>query len=122
MTNRNGPSEVVVLPKGGSFNTDFYVPTVIPVINRECRRLMGNDFVFQQDGARCHTSKESIEEMKTIQIPLIEPHHWPPNSPDLNPLDYFFWNEVSKRVNAKNPTSREAMIEAIRKYVAEIPV
>ena len=32
------------------------------------------------------------------------PHHWspdlwPPNSPDCNPLDFFFWGVVEKDVN-----------------------
>ena len=24
----------------------------------------------------------------------MEKEIWPPNSPDLNPLDFFYWNEV----------------------------
>ena len=51
---------------------------------------MGEDFIYQQDGASCHTSQMSIEALENREIRYIEPHHWPPNSPDLNPLDYFF--------------------------------
>jgi len=34
-------------------------------------------------------------------LSLIEPKIWPPNSPDLSPLDYFFWNEVKTRLKKK---------------------
>ena len=30
---------------------------------------------------------------------FLNKNHWPPNSPDLSPLDYFFWNEVEKNLN-----------------------
>jgi hypothetical protein len=26
----------------------------------------------------------------------MDKHHWPPNSPDLSPLDFFYWNEAKK--------------------------
>ena len=25
-------------------------------------------------------------------------YQWPPHSPDLNPLDYYFWNEIQNKV------------------------
>jgi hypothetical protein len=29
----------------------------------------------------------------------LDKNHWPPNSPDLNPLDYFYWNEVERNMD-----------------------
>jgi len=29
----------------------------------------------------------------------MDKHHWPPNSPDLSPLDFFYWNEAQKHFN-----------------------
>ena len=34
---------------------------------------------------------------------------WPPNSPDLNPLDYFVWGEVERVSNKNAHHSREAL-------------
>jgi len=31
-------------------------------------------------------------------INFIEPHMWPPNSPDLNPVDYAIWGALQQRV------------------------
>ena len=29
---------------------------------------------------------------------LLQPKDWPPNSPDLNPVDYGIWENLSERV------------------------
>lgn len=122
MVTWNGPSQALILPAGASFNSKFYASKVIPIIKQTCVELMGNDFIFQQDGATCHTAKISIETFQKLGIPIIGPDHWPPNSPDLNPLDYFFWNEVSKRVTAKKPTNRDSLIKEINNSIQEIPL
>jgi len=31
-------------------------------------------------------------------INFIEPHMWPPNSPDINPVDYAIWSALQQRV------------------------
>jgi len=31
-------------------------------------------------------------------INFIEPHIWPPNSPDVNPVDYAIWDALQQRV------------------------
>jgi len=43
-----------------------------------------NTFVFMQDNAPCHKANEVIEFLKENQIPVME---WPPQSPDLNPIE-----------------------------------
>ena len=35
---------------------------------------------------------------KKEQINLIEPHMWPPSSPDINPVDYAVWDALQQRV------------------------
>src|SRR6218665_54682 len=60
-----------------------------------------NDFVFQQDEAPAHRSRR-------IGLPwiffnsnvpeFIEPHNWPPNSPDLNPVDYSICGALQQRI------------------------
>ena len=118
----NGITEVVVLPPKTSFNTDFYVSHVIPIARRDGIKLLGNDFVFQQDGARCHTSNTSIETIQNLLPSFIHPNQWPANSPDLNPLDYFFWNEVSKGVTKLGVLNREDLIKKIKKIAKKIPL
>ena len=45
---------------------------------------------FQQDGATCHTSNESMTEIESFfDDRIISKVLWPPRSPDLSPPDFF---------------------------------
>ena len=48
-------------------------------------------FTFQQDGATAHRAGETVELLKKETPDFISPNLWPPNSPDLNPVDYKIW-------------------------------
>ncbi|CAH1981318.1 unnamed protein product [Acanthoscelides obtectus] len=52
----------------------------------------GQDFVFQQDGAACHTSKKAIKWMEENNLPLLK---WVSSSPDLSPIETL-WHEMKK--------------------------
>ena len=69
-----------------SFNSGFYIKNVLPIIKRDGKRLIGPKFILQQDGATCHTSEVTINELNKLDIILDK---WSENSPDVNPLDYF---------------------------------
>ncbi len=46
------------------------------------------DYVFQQDGAFCHTPKKTQAWLKEKMKNVWDKTMWSPSSPDLNPLDY----------------------------------
>ena len=53
----------------------------------DIRRLfVGDDYVFQQDGALAHRSRHTVTYLNANVPEFIEPENWPPNSPDLNQL------------------------------------
>jgi len=41
---------------------------------------------------------DGLAYLKKEHINFIEPHMWPPNSPDINPVDYAFWGALQQRV------------------------
>ena len=43
-----------------------------------------------------HTARTTVDYLKKIDF--IEPNMWPPNSPDLNPVDYAVWGAFQQRV------------------------
>ena len=52
-----------------------------------------------QDGASSHTSLICQEDLsKTCRRRFIRENEWPPNSPDLNVLDSYFWDAVKTKV------------------------
>src|SRR6218665_1611267 len=53
---------------------------------------------FQQDGAPAHRDRETVELLKMETPNFIPPNLWPPNSPDLNPVDYKIWGIMQDEV------------------------
>ena len=45
-----------------------------------------------------HRAKETVALLTTETPHFIRPMLWPPNSLDLNPVDYFVWNVLQERV------------------------
>ena len=44
------------------------------------------------------TGRETVELLKRETPDFISPLQWPPNSPDLNPVDYKIWSVMQERV------------------------
>ena len=118
----NGVTRVVVLPEKTSFDSNFYVNKVLPVIKEDGIQLIGDDFLFQHDGATSHTSKFTKNSFQEAGITMLRNNGWPPNSPDLSPMDYFFWNEVASNMHKRKFTSRADLVKYIKKTISEIPV
>ena len=66
-------------------------------------RLFGDkNWCLQQDGATCHTSRISQDWCKNHLKSFIPKDRWPPNSPELNPLDYSIRDSINKNMNYQN--------------------
>lgn len=79
---------------------------------------------FQQDGATCHTARETTQLLQQ-KFPgrLISNNgdfRWPPRSCDLTPCDFFLWGFVKSRVYANNPRTVPQLKHEIRRVTAEI--
>ena len=55
-------------------------------------------FVFQQDSAPSHRAKDTVALLDQETPEFIPPDVWPPNSLDLNPVDYTVWSVLQERV------------------------
>ena len=63
-------------------------------------RELSDFFTFQQDrpSAPAHRAHPTVKLLETEVPDFISPSLWPPNSPDLNPVDYKIWGIVQERV------------------------
>ena len=82
--------------------------------------VFGNDWTFQQDGARPHTHRLTQQWCHDNFPAFIDKDHWPPNGPDLNPLDYSIWDEFAKIINWNKVTSKGTLIQELKKAVKKV--
>ena len=82
-----------------------------------------NKHLFLQDGARAHTARISLEMLRDEnRLQLLEPTNWPPNSPDLNPVDYSIWGTLERNVyRGRKITDLKTLKSAIVEEWAKIP-
>jgi transposase len=84
-------------------NTKYYTEDLLPLLIEDCRTLLRNEFIFQQDGAPAHTARQAQDWLQQHAYDFIGKDQWPPNSPDLNPLDYCIWGVMLERYEKHTP-------------------
>ena len=77
----------------------------------DIQQLSGDDYVFQQDGAPSHRSRLTVEFLKSNVPSSIEPALWPPNSSDLNPVNYAVGGALQQMVYRYHVSSLEDLKE-----------
>ena len=65
--------------------------------------MLGQQFIFQQDGAPSHAAKSTQQWLAAHCPDFINKDAWPPNSLDLNPLDYHVWGWMLEKYKCLNP-------------------
>ena len=78
--------------------------------------LFANGWILEQDGATPHTSRETSDFFAENQVQILQ---WPPNSPDINPVENV-WTILKNFVEKKNPQTKAALIENIQESQHEI--
>jgi hypothetical protein len=97
-----GCTELIFVDPGVKIDGAYYRDVLLsqhllPAI----RRLAGDIFVFQQDSAPAHRARATVEFLRHSTPEFISPDLWPPNSPDLNPVDYKIWGCLQHLVYQK---------------------
>ena len=86
----------LVIFENRTVDHNCYINEVLPVALKYGNSIFGNDWTFQQDGAKPHFHEKTQEWYPNNFPSFIQRNHWPPNSSDLNPLDYCVWDELGK--------------------------
>jgi len=80
--------------------------------------LLPGGYIFQQDGVPAHTARATQNWLQINCPDFIDKDQWPPNSPDLNPLDYHVWGAMLEAYHKRHPklktiTKLEETLQAI---------
>jgi hypothetical protein len=94
-------TDLIFIDPGVKINGKYYrelllAKQMLPVM----REVSGEFFIFQQDNAPAHRAKDTVRFLEESTPAFIPPDLWPPNSPDLNPVDYRIWGIMQQRVYA----------------------
>jgi hypothetical protein len=114
-----GVTPLVIFDQGSVDHAEC-IQNVLPIALKYGTKTFGEHWIFQQDGARPHvhhlTQKWCMDNFPSF----IDKDHWPPNSPDLNLLDYSIWDEFAQCINWKKVTSKDTLIEELKRAVKNI--
>ena len=104
-----GKGRLHLIPNKTKVNAELYVETLLPKLVQDCRSVLPSGFIFQQDGAPTHTAKLAQDWIAINCSEFIDKDEWPPNSPDLDPMDYHVWGAMLERYKSFQPSRRTSM-------------
>jgi transposase len=119
----NGITNPYFFQRGERLTGKSYCNQVLPFYKMEGNQLFDHqNWGFQQDGASCHTYQEAQEWCENNFKFFIPKDKWPPNSPELNPLDYSIWDRISNNVDYHKVKTVNDLRREIEKSVKKIEV
>ena len=106
---------------GLKVNTKVYLDVLKSVVIPWCNQVAsGRPWVGKQDSAPAHKSKETQAWLQKECDDFVPFSHWPPSSPDLNPLNYFVWLYVENITNMTSHNTKASLIAAICRVFAKL--
>ena len=99
-------------------NTKVYLDVLKRVVIPLCHQVAGGrPWVWQQDSAPSHKSKETQAWLQKECDNFVPFSHWPPSSSNLNPLDY-----MENITNMTSHNTKVSLITTIRRVFAKLPL
>lgn len=109
-----------VILDNGTTDAERYINEVLPVALKCGNEMLGKNWYYQQDGAKPHTHHLSQQWCANHFPSFISKDRWPPNSPDLNPLDYSIWNQLAQTMDWGKVTNKTTLVNEIKNGVRKI--
>lgn len=119
-----GKTPLVFIPRNVKINAIEYQQRILrDVLEPWAAQHFGvNGFTLQQDWAPAHSAKTTIAVCEDLFPGFWGKDIWPPNSPDLNPMDYSVWSILKEKVSATRYATVDALKTALTHAWDEITV
>lgn len=91
----------------GNMDSDKYINVMeTHLLPQAAQWFPCGDWVYQQDGARCHTSRKTMNFFAENNVEVLP---WCPNSPDLNPIENV-WGLLKEKVHKKAARTKAELV------------
>lgn len=99
--------------EGENVTNEVYLKTLQMVVKPWIETVAsGKPYIFQQNDAPPQTNY-LVQRWLSDNVDLLwSKELWPPNSPDLNPLDYYVWSVIERVSNKSMPHRDVASLQA----------
>lgn len=116
---RNGVGHLYRMPEKTTIDSAVYQKILADYLIPSIDELHPDkNYIFMQDGAKCHTSKSTIAWLKENRINFMP--DWPPQSPDLNPIENI-WAYINAKLRDHHFTNKEQLWQRLKIIWNEIP-
>ena len=118
-----GKRSLHFVANNAKINADYYMINLLPKLMEDCKDVAPRDFIFQQDSAPAHGARPTQEWLQQNTPDFITKDEWPPNSPDLNPLDYHVWGAMLEkyRIHKPKPQNKAELQTVLEVIWADLP-
>ncbi|CAG9565363.1 unnamed protein product [Danaus chrysippus] len=108
----DGVGEMVLCE--GRMNSVKYTEVLETALATSITQIFGDTntdgLKFQQDNATCHKSAHTMKWFAENHIDLLD---WPPQSPDLNPIEHI-WSILKKNIRRHSISNKQALLAALQ--------
>ena len=91
---------------------------LLPLIKVHGKNKLDKKILFQQDNAPCHTS---FKLCKFFSDNDVEVMFWPPNSPDLNPIENV-WSLLKRNIGKIYVRNKKELVDVILDEVNKLEI
>ena len=107
-----GVGRIRFLEKGKTCNSTWYLKVLNQQVRWSAQSLVDGNFILQDDSAPCHRARTVQKFIKDQKWKTLD---WPPQSPDLNPIENL-WSLLKRKVwntNFSSTTELKARIISV---------
>ena len=113
-----GKSPLYVI--SGKLNAEGYID-LLKQAKPELEKVLGGEYYFQQDGAPCHTARATQSWLQRNVPHFIPAEDWPPNSPDLSPIENL-WGYIDSQIAAADLQTEEELLAFVTECWDNVPL